>query len=259
MAPRKAEGVRARLGLRADETRRTALEGNRPPQFQGVLYGTTLGGNGVAGTVFGMTPPTTSGAAWTLSVLHSFPYNSEDGQNFSPNGAALIGPGGTLYTTTQGPSLQLGLAVALAPPSASGGDWTEYQIYALPGTPNAGGPAAGLVPEGASLFGTTFGGGDEGCGNFGCGTVYQLTPGAAHGSAWTETLLHTFTGSPADGGGPLAALAVGPGGVLYGTTQFGGSGSPSVCKIRKQLRMRHRLPAHATRNPGRPVDIFATL
>ncbi|HXM44900.1 MAG TPA: choice-of-anchor tandem repeat GloVer-containing protein, partial [Bryobacteraceae bacterium] len=190
----------------------------------GVLYGTTLGGNGVAGTIFQMAPPSTSGGPWALTVLHSFPYNSGDSQNFSPNGTVLIGPGGTLYATTQGPSLQLGLAIALAPPSASGGDWTEYQIYAFPGTPNAGGPFAGVVAEGGSLFGTTFTGGDEGCGaDFGCGTVYQLASGPTHGSAWTGSVLHTFVGS--DGNAPEAALAVGPGGALYGTTSNGGSGS----------------------------------
>ncbi|MGA2742261.1 MAG: choice-of-anchor tandem repeat GloVer-containing protein, partial [Bryobacteraceae bacterium] len=69
----------------------------------GVLYGTTLGGNGVAGTIFQLSPPTTSGGAWALTVLHAFPYNSEDSQNFSPNGTVLIGTGGTLYATTQGP------------------------------------------------------------------------------------------------------------------------------------------------------------
>src|ERR1700691_2329988 len=59
----------------------------------GVLYGTTLGGNGVAGTIFQMAPPTASGGAWSVTVLHSFPYNSSDSQNFSPNGTVLIGPG----------------------------------------------------------------------------------------------------------------------------------------------------------------------
>lgn len=156
-------------------------------------------------------PPPPPAAARTLTVLHSFPYSSGDSQNFSPNGTVLIGPGGTLYATTQGPSLRLGLAIALAPPSASRGDWTEYQIYAFPGSPNAGGPFAGVVSESASLFGTTFTGGDEGCGaDFGCGTVYQLAPGPTHGSAWTGSLLHTFIGS--DGNAPEAALTVGPGG-----------------------------------------------
>jgi hypothetical protein len=189
-----------------------------------VLYGTTLGGNGVAGTIFEMAPPTTSGAAWTLTVLHSFPYNSDDGQNFSPNGTVLIGPGGTLYATTQGPgSPELGLAIALAPPSTSGGDGTEHVLYPFGGAADGGGPFAGVVSEGGSLFGTTISGGLEGCDEDGCGVVFQLTPGPTHGSAWTESVLHTLIGS--DGAGSRAALTLGPGGVLYGTTSNGGSGS----------------------------------
>jgi hypothetical protein len=192
----------------------------------GVLYGTTLGGNGVAGTIFQMAPPSTSGAAWTLTVLHPFPYNSDDGQNFSPNGAVLPGPGGTLYATTQGPgSPELGLAIALAPPSRSGGDSTEYQLYSFAGAADGGGPLAGVVSEGGSLFGTAASGGEFGCNEFGCGVVFQLTPGPTHGTAWTESVLHTFGETPDDGAGPFAALTVGPGGALYGTTRNGGSGS----------------------------------
>ncbi|MGA2742383.1 MAG: choice-of-anchor tandem repeat GloVer-containing protein, partial [Bryobacteraceae bacterium] len=155
---------------------------------------------------------------------HAFPYNSEDSQNFSPNGTVLIGTGGTLYATTQGPgSPDLGLAIALAPPSISGGDWTEYQIYSFAGAADGGGPLAGVVAAGGSLFGTTISGGIEGCDETGCGVVFQLSPGATHGSPWTESVLHTFAGS--DGAGPRAALTLSAGGVLYGTTSAGGSGS----------------------------------
>lgn len=194
----------------------------------GALYGTTLGGNGVAGTIFELAPPTTSGSPWTLTVLHSFPYSFSDTQNFSPNGTVLIGPGGTLYTTTQGPgSPELGLVIALVPPSMSGADWTEYQLYAFGAGADGGGPFAGVVSEGGALFGTTISGGDEGCGDFGCGVVFELTPGATHGSAWTETALHTFGETLGDGQNPAAALTVAPGGVLYGTTKYGGT---AVCQ-----------------------------
>ena len=57
-----------------------------------------------------------------------------------------------------------------------------------------------------------------------CGAAYELTPPGPEGGGLTETVVHTFTGSP-DGGGPEAALTVGPGEVLYGTTLYGGSGS----------------------------------
>jgi hypothetical protein len=51
-----------------------------------------------------------------------------------------------------------------------------------------------------------------------------MTPLAEPGGAWTETVLHSFTGGE-DGGIPVAGLTLGPDGVLYGTTTaYGGSG-----------------------------------
>ena len=80
-------------------------------------------------------------------------------------------------------------------------------------------PGGRRVSAGGSLFGTTF---YAGVGQV--GTVYELTPPATHSAAWTETTIYTFGETPGDGGYPLAALTVGPGGVLYGTTSYGGSG-----------------------------------
>jgi uncharacterized repeat protein (TIGR03803 family) len=193
----------------------------------GEFYGVTVGGGpGGSGAIFELAPPTTSGGAWTETVLYGFSYNG-NGQNAVPNGPLLIDPGGTLYATTQGgpnsptgsPS---GLVVALAPPAASGGDWSEYQLYGFGTSGNL--PLAGVVSEGGSLFGTTDSGGDIGCSDFGCGTVYELSPPATHAGTWTETTIHTFGESSGDGENPAASLTVGPGGVIFGTTQFGGSG-----------------------------------
>jgi len=194
----------------------------------GALLGATVGGGAGAGTIFELAPPTTAGDPWTETVLYGFGYTSNS-QNVVPNGPVLIGPGGTLYTTTQGSPFEegyiLGLAIALVPPSTQGGDWTEYELFAFGGTAGVDGdsPQAGLVSEGGSLFGTTEYAGDPYCGPAGSGTVYELTPPANHASAWTETTIYTFGDTPGDGGGSLAALTVGPGGVLDGTTSIGGS------------------------------------
>jgi len=187
----------------------------------GALYGATAGGQAGPGTIFELAPPAAAGDAWTETVLYSFG-RSRGSQNVLPNGPVLIGPSGTLYTTTHGqPSATgfiLGLVIALVPPLAPGGDWTEYELYAFgtPGEDSGLEPLAGVVSVGGSLFGTTFYGGAE--------TVYELTPPATHSGAWTETTIHAFGDTPGDGAYPLAALTVGPGGVLYGTTSYGGSG-----------------------------------
>jgi uncharacterized repeat protein (TIGR03803 family) len=192
----------------------------------GALYGTARSGGGGEGAIFEMAPPTTTGGAWIETVLYGFGY-APHSQNVVPNGPVLIDKSGTLYTTTQGsPDTNggppLGLVLALVPPATSGSAWTEYELYIFGG--NGGGasgevPTAGVVSEAGSLFGTT-----EYAGN-GYGTVYELTPPATNGPAWTETTIHPFAAQPGDGGGPLAPLTLGSGGVLYGTTSYGGSGS----------------------------------
>jgi uncharacterized repeat protein (TIGR03803 family) len=78
---------------------------------------------------------------------------------------------------------------------------------------------ANLVP-GASgkLYGVTNEGNISNCGLLGCGTVFELSP--ASGGTWTQTVLHTFSGS--DGAFPQSGLVVGPAGSFYGTTYYGG-------------------------------------
>ncbi|HUE20669.1 MAG TPA: choice-of-anchor tandem repeat GloVer-containing protein [Bryobacteraceae bacterium] len=192
------------------------------------LYGTTRGGGTGAGTVFELAPPSTAGGNWTETVLYAFDYGgfSDHSQDVIPNGPLLMAPGGTLFTTTQGfaygnSAFPSGASVALVPPASPGGTWTEYKLYTF-GFTSGYWVFAGVVSEGGSLFGTTFYGGDEYCQ---CGTVYELTPPATAGTTWTETTIHTFTYTASDGEGPQAALTMGPGGVLYGTTQSGGTGS----------------------------------
>ncbi len=81
-------------------------------------------------------------------------------------------------------------------------------------------PSAPLViGEGRVLYGTT-----EYGGNAGSGTVFSLTPPASPGGPWTEQVLYSFSGG-SDGGVAYASLVIGNGGVLYGATGYGGTGS----------------------------------
>ena len=70
-----------------------------------------------------------------------------------------------------------------------------------------------------NLYGTTQAGGTSAD-----GIVFELTPS---GTKYTETVLHSFTGSGGDGAVPQGALLLGSGGVLYGTTSQGGD---ATCK-----------------------------
>jgi uncharacterized repeat protein (TIGR03803 family) len=171
----------------------------------GVLYGTTSGG---CGTVFSLTPPTSQGAPWTLTVLHSFTGGSDACE---PYGTLAAGGDGVLYGTTYlGGTYDTGAVFALRPPASPGGAWTEGVLYSLPVGSN---PEAGVaIGSGGVLYGTTTGGGPSGN-----GLVYSLTPPASPGGAWTEAALYAFSGR-SDGGAPFAAVAIGSGGVLYGTT-----------------------------------------
>jgi len=110
-----------------------------------------------------------------------------------------------------------------SPAQAQSGQLTT--IYSFAGAPADGVEPSGGVVMGANgvLYGTTTWGGASasGTGVSGDGTVFQLTPPAATGGTWTETLLYSFSGS--DGAAPRAALLIGGNGDLYGTASEGGT------------------------------------
>jgi uncharacterized repeat protein (TIGR03803 family) len=188
-----------------------------------VLYGTTyLLGPSKWGTVFSLTPPGSSGGAWTETVLHAFSGTRASGSSDggAPQAPVTIAGDGVLYgTTTYGGEYGAGTAFALVPPASTGGSWTEAILHSFGGPGDGTEPIAGLViGSGKELYGTTFS-----AGAYGAGTVFSLTPPAASGGSWTETVLYSFTGG-VDGGAPYyGSLVTGSGGVLYGTTEAGGA------------------------------------
>ena len=107
------------------------------------------------------------------------------------------------------------------------GSWTKATVFSFAGVicPNDGEiPEAGLIADqSGNLYGTTRQGGNYGCQNqfAGDGVVFKLTPPAMPGDPWTETVLFSFNGK--DGQEPVGRLLLGPGGALYGTTEFGGT------------------------------------
>ena len=92
-------------------------------------------------------------------------------------------------------------------------------LYSFAQDPNDGSnPNAIVIGSGGVLYGTTeFGGTAR------LGAVFALTPPASPGGPWTETVLNSFPSHHHDGGGPIAGVVIGRGGVLYGATPYGGS------------------------------------
>jgi uncharacterized repeat protein (TIGR03803 family) len=231
------------------------FDGSQPyagltPGNDGNFYGTTFsGGTNHFGSVFKITPD------GQLTPLHSFSFI--DGE--TPTAALVQGADGNFYGTTfsGGSSNFYGTVFQIA----TNGAFTS--LYSFTNGPDGGEPYAGLAQDGAGVFyGTTFAGGSNGYGgvfqitsagaltplysftngadgaqpdaglllggdgNFygttttggsnGAGTVFKITPGGA------LTPLYSFTNG-LDGAEPVAALAQGANGLLYGAAYSGGS------------------------------------
>jgi uncharacterized repeat protein (TIGR03803 family) len=152
------------------------------------------------------------------SVLYSFAGNP-DGSN--PN-SSLTFNGGNIYGTTYSGGLGYGTVFELSP-NGSGG-WTETVIYSFTGEPDGANPNYSYVifDTSGNLYGTTYAGGANGD-----GTVFELSPPAESGGAWTETVLYSFCSATncADGENPVSGLVMDSSGNLYGTTWTGGAGT----------------------------------
>lgn len=204
----------------------------------GNLYGTTsvggaYGASSAGGTVFELTPPATSGGDWTEKIIWSFG-NGTDGE--LPEAGLIMDKAGDLYGTTAVGGVYYtanalggtpgGTAFKLAPPTRSGGNWTESVLWNFGNGTDGSDPLAGLVMDQVgNLYGTTSGGGvytiTSGRLVYGLGTAFKLSPPATKGGAWSEFVLWNF-GNGTDGTGPGTALTVDKSGNLYGTTDSGG-------------------------------------
>jgi len=180
----------------------------------GTIYGTT----GAGGVTAGACIPSGCGVVFKLdasgaaTVLHSFT-GAPDGAN--PY-AGLAGDGrGNFYGTAQFGGAAQDSGVVFKVDTAG----TETVLHSFGETAGDGAcPTAGVIRDSAgNLYGTTVYGGTSGQ-----GVVFKLD------SAGVETVLHTFTGYPADGANPYAGLDRDSAGNLYGTTAFGGAAHAGV-------------------------------
>lgn len=112
------------------------------------------------------------------------------------------------------------LSAAFSGPTFAG---TEQPIWKFNGGTDGSLPYAGLISDSAgNLYGTTNKGGTGTN-----GVVFELSPPAVSGGAWTETVLWKFTGG-ANGSKPYAGVIMDSTGNLYGTTLKGGKNGDGI-------------------------------
>src|SRR5271165_2499504 len=103
----------------------------------------------------------------------------------------------------------------LAPCGAAQATAPSYTtLYEFGPQPDAQFPGSLVCNKSGVLYGVSSGGAQ------GYGAVFSLTPPTAPDTAWTESVIHSFAGH--DGSSPNA-LALDAKGVLYGTTNYGGT------------------------------------
>jgi|SRR5579859_2376682 len=196
----------------------------------GNLYGTTSGG-GVClyscGTLFQLSPPTSSGGAWTYTVLHLFG-GADQPDGGQPNGNLVLDQAGNLYGTAvyggnsvcsidPGPC---GVVFEFVHPQTGSG-WTEKILYNFTDVPDGAYPSAGVTFDGkGNLYGSTSTGGSGPCTDgegltIGCGTAFQLRPTTLGG--WTKRTIYNFVPSESGPGSPLTFAKDGS---LYGTAAY---------------------------------------
>jgi hypothetical protein len=188
----------------------------------GALYGTTTyGGATSPPTVFKLTPPVAPGQAWTVSAVYSFA-----GDANGPYPIGITFHDGALYGVASGSPRGAGAVFRLTPPESGTGAWTATVLHSFHGDSN--GHSDGASPYGSLIFddsgaiyGTTAEGGGESrqC-RAGCGIVFQLTPPATQGGAWTENVLFNFSADLGHKGSNPTGVVLNNGN-LYGTTCSG--------------------------------------
>jgi uncharacterized repeat protein (TIGR03803 family) len=166
------------------------------------------------GAAYKLNKPSSSGGPWTEHILYRF-YGAT-GAPASP----LFDQAGNLYGRAGWGRYGCGTIFTLQPSSTTRGSWVESEIFNFRGSDGCL-PFPGLVfDETGNLYGATLGGG-SGSGPGG-GTVYELTPPAQSGGAWTEAVLHSFGHAP-DGNSPTFGPIVDSSGNVYGTSTASGS------------------------------------
>jgi hypothetical protein len=124
----------------------------------------------------------------------------------------------------------LGIAVTIAglilTVSASASGPTESTLYNFLGHPDGSNPASPVTFDKAgNIYGTTVDGG-----MYGFGAIFELSPPAIEGGAWTENVLYSFEAG-SDGANPSSGVVLDDKGALYGEVFLGSVGRGDVYKL----------------------------
>jgi uncharacterized repeat protein (TIGR03803 family) len=198
----------------------------------GNLYGVTPSGGNQScpeqtagcGTVFELSPPTSSGEPWTYGVIYNFCSNQNNcGDGAQPFSDLILDSAGNLYGTTWlGGAYGYGTVFEL---SQSQSGWTESLLYSFcslgkyPVCPDGWGPKQGVIFDNlGNLYGTTSRGGSSNTN--GEGVVYKLSH---EGLTWSESVVRAFPGGGIFPTGELLATVQLYHGHLYSTNFLGGT------------------------------------
>jgi uncharacterized repeat protein (TIGR03803 family) len=186
----------------------------------GVAFnGVTFGGGSGPGVVFNVAPrPTPCKVAfcpWNLTPIHTFDFNDGNG----PVATLIRDAQNNLYGTTEagGAGCQPDGCGTVFKIDAQG----QHTILHSFNSSDGNDPMSTMLLDAAgNIYGTTYYGG-----TYNQGVVFELDPNGL------LTVLWNFTGG-ADGANPVAGVIADKNGILYGTTQFGGTyGDGVVYKV----------------------------
>lgn len=189
----------------------------------GNMYGSTIyGGKNSGGVVW------SRDGSGKMRVVYSFVNGDAVKCGYNPSAMLVMDSGGVLYGTTfTGGPYGGGVVFSLTPANNPNAEWickplVKFANKGAPGTPTGSpGRKAGYAPFGGLLLHPTDGklyGVAQSGGTHNGGVIFRInTTGSGY------QVLYNFDQEGSGGYAPASALAVDAGGVMYGTTFFGGN------------------------------------
>ena len=173
----------------------------------------------IASTLTALITASSYGGAAQAAPKYSLLYLFKNVRGAIPFGGLLAGGAGNFYGVAgEGGASNDGVIFQLTQVAGSKHRPSETVLHSFNGTDGQypQGDGSVIADRAGNLYGSTANGGADGE-----GVVFELSPPAGGQGAWTETVLHSFSG--ADGSFPLAGVITDAAGNLYGVTAYGGA------------------------------------